>query len=311
MPLSLATLRAVATETVQEISDDDVPSMSAAVAYYTVFSLPPLLAILVGIAGWVFGAETVVEWLMGQVGSLVGTDGSAAIRSMIENASSPGTSVGGKVIGVVALLLGASGAFGQLQKALNRAWDVAPEASGGIVAMMTKRLLSFGMVLTIVFFLLVSLAVSTALTVVGGAAESGVGAGLAGPVMHVVNLAVSLAVITGLFGALFRYVPDVDVPWGDVWVGAFVTAVLFTLGKTAIGIYLGTANPGSAFGAAGSLIVVLVWIYYSSLILLVGAEFTEVWASHTKREPAAEPAEAVHPVALPREPARYSGRTES
>ncbi len=304
--------KTVVLTTGREVFDDDVPSLSAAIAYYTVFSLPPLLAILVGVAGLVFGVDKVVEAITGQMGSLLGPEGARAIRAMIENASTPSAGIGGKLVGVVALLFGASGAFGQLQKALNRAWEVQDQEEGGIRAVIFKRLLSFGMVLTIAFFLLVSLAVSTVLAAAGTVAAQGVGEGVAGSVMEVANVAVSLGVITLLFAVLFRYLPDVDIPWRDVWMGAFVTAVLFTLGKTLIGVYLGTANPGSAFGAAGSLALILVWIYYSALIVLAGAEFTQAWAAHDRsvETTVGETAE-VHPAALPREPAPYSGASES
>lgn len=307
-------LKAATVNAGREVIDDDVTSLSAAIAYYTVFSLPPLLAILVGVAGAIFGVDRVVEAITGQIGSLVGPEGARAVRTMIENASTPGSGVGGKIVGVVALLFGASGAFGQLQKALNRAWEVEDQGAGGIKGVVLKRLLSFGMVLTIAFLLLVSLAVSTVLTVLGDAAAEGVGSGVVGTLMQVANVLVSLAVITLLFAVLFRYLPDIEIPWSDVWVGAFATAVLFTLGKTLIGIYLGTADPGSAFGAAGSLALILVWIYYSALILLVGAEFTQAWAQydHEFRPETTVGEEAeVHPAAKQRDPAPYSGTTEA
>ncbi len=311
MDLSWTRIKTATLTTGREIVDDDVPSLSAAIAYYTVFSLPPLLAILVGVAGAVFGVERVVESITSQMGGLLGPEGAQAIRTMIENASTPGAGIGGKVVGVGALLFGASGAFGQLQKALNRAWDVEEAQGGGLKGVILKRLLSFGMVLTIAFFLLVSLAVSAVLSAVGDVAAQGVGEGVVGGVMQVVNVVVSLGVISLLFAVLFRYIPDTDVPWRDVWVGSFVTALLFTLGKTLIGLYLGTADPGSAFGAAGSLALVLVWIYYSALIVLAGAEFTQVWASYDRVEATVGETAEVHPAALPREPAPYSGSESS
>ena len=167
------------------------------------------------------------------------------------------------------------------------------------------------MVLTIAFFLLVSLTVSTVLSAIGDVAAAGVGTGVVGTVMQVMNVIVGLTVITVLFALLFRYIPDVDIAWRNVWMGAFVTSILFSIGKTAIGVYLGTADPGSAFGAAGSLVLVLIWIYYSALIVLVGAEFTQVWSSQAGLGSAAGGGSGVHPTALPRDPAPYSGTAES
>ena len=213
-------------------------------------------------------------------------------------------------------MFGATGAFGQLQKALNRAWEVEDASEGGgIKDLIFKRLLSFGMVLTIAFFLLVSLAVSGVLAALGDAASSVAGDGAVGVGVQILNLVVGLVVTGGLFAVLFKVLPDAEIAWRDAAVGGAVTAVLFTLGKTAIGIYLGTADPGSAFGAAGSLALLLIWIYYSALIVLVGAEFTQAWAERAgggiePEAPDATPTVGgadsdVHPTALPRDPAPY------
>ncbi len=273
-------VKSLVVTTFKELSDDDVPTLAAAIAYYTVFSLPPLLVILVAVAGAVFGPQEVADAITAQVGSAVGDEGKQAVQTMIENASGLGSGIGGKLAGLAALLFGATGAFAQLQKALDRAWEVEESTDGGgIKAVLLKRLLSFGMVLTIAFFLLVSMVVSGALSYVGDAAASVAGDGVAGAGVQVLNFVVSLGVTAGLFAVLFKYLPDAEVAWRDVAVGAAVTAVLFTIGKTAIGVYLGTADPGSAFGAAGSLALLLVWIYYSALIVLVGAEFTQAWAA--------------------------------
>ncbi len=269
----------LAKQTGREVIDDNCLSMSAAIAYYALLSLPPLLAILVGVVGAVFGAETVQEQVTGQVGGLVGPDGAAAIRTMIENASDlGGGSLLGKLLGLLALLFGATGAFAQLQESLNRAWEVQPDPeAGGLKNFIVKRVLSFGMVLTIAFLLLVSLAVSAALTALFGVIEGAIGP--AGAVLaRLGELVVSLGLFTVLFAAIFRVLPDAEVAWRDVWAGAAVTAVLFVVGKFLIGFYLGQSNPGEAFGAAGSVVVLLVWIYYTALILLVGAEFTQQWA---------------------------------
>ena len=277
MALSLSSVRSLLVTTGKEVVEDDVPSLAAAIAYYTVFSLPPLLVVIVAVAGAVFGPERVQEALMGQVGGLVGPEGRGAVEAMIANASDMGSGLGAKLAGLAALLFGASGAFGELQKALNRAWEVEP-VGGGIRAFLVKRLLSFGLVLTIAFLLLVSLAVSAALAAVGSAASAVATDTVAGPLVQIGNVVLSLAVVAALFGLMFKVLPDAEIAWRDALVGGAVTAVLFTVGKTLIGLYLGTADPGSAFGAAGSLALILVWIYYSALILLAGAEFTQVWA---------------------------------
>ena len=300
------TTKTLAVATVKDVLDDDVPSLSAAIAYYTIFSLPPLLVVIVGVAGAVFGAEQVERAISGQMGDLIGPSAGDAIRGMIENASDVGSGVGSKVAGIAALLFGATGAFAQLQKALNRAWEVEEAEGGGLVGVLLKRVLSFGMVLTIAFFLLVSLVVSAALTAVGDVASEVVGGGVTGTLLHIANVVVGLVVVGALFTVLFRALPDAEVAWKDAAVGGLVTAVLFTVGKTLIGLYLGTADPGSAFGAAGSLALILIWIYYSALIVLVGAEFTQQWAMRLGEGIEREGEDGdVHPVAKPRDPAPY------
>ena len=327
--MSTPSIKGLAVATFREVADDDVSSLAAAIAYYTVFSLPPLLVLLVSIAGAALGPARVAEVLASQAGSAIGPGAADAVRSMIENAGATGSGALGKVLGVLALLFGATGAFSQLQKALNRAWEVeAVSDGGGLVSVLLKRVLSFGMVLTIAFLLLVSLAVSAALAAVGGAAAEVAGEGAVSGLVRVLNAVVSFGVVAALFAVLFKYLPDAEIAWRDVGVGAAATALLFTVGKGAIGLYLGQADPGSAFGAAGSLALLLVWIYYSALIVLVGAEFTQVWARREgrgiqpeapgsgtmgARPPASEEPEVtvggtgaeVHPLAEPRDPAPY------
>jgi membrane protein len=210
----------------------------------------------------------------------MGPTATEQIRNILEQAQAPGSGSGvTAVLSVLALLLGATGAFGQLQAALNRSWEVAPDPDkGGIKQFLLKRVFSFGMILSVAFLLLVSLVLSAALTAFGGALGSMLPDGVSATLLQVVNQLVSLVVIAVLFAALFKVLPDARVAWRDVWVGGAVTALLFVLGKFLIGLYLGRSNPGQAFGAAGSLAVLLVWIYYSSMILLLGAEFTQLWA---------------------------------
>ena len=317
MPFSPRAAWALVKDTVSEIGDDDVASLSAAIAYYTIFSLPPLLVILVAVAGVWFGPDQVQEALTGQVGGLAGEGAAREIRTMIENAGDVGEGTAGKLVGGFLLFVGASGAFGQLQKALNRAWDVRPAPGGGIRQLVFKRLLSFGMVLTIAFLLLVSLALSAALSALGDQVDGLLPGGVPAAVWQLADTAVSVGIITLLFAALFVLLPDAKVAWRDVWLGAGVTALLFTLGKWAIGFYLGRSDPGSAFGAAGSLALLLVWIYYTALILLAGAEFTQVWACRfgTRIVPEkgavragrkrSAPDPEIHPLARPRDPEPY------
>jgi membrane protein len=264
---------------VRDFVDDDCMTRAAALSYYTVFSLPPLLILILLLASTLLDPNDVRGGLETQIEALMGPAGGEQVRTMLTHAERPGGGSLPTLMGIVALLFGATGAFTQLQSALNRAWEVEPDPhQGGLKNFFLKRLLSFGMILTIAFLLLVSLAVSAALTAFGGALESFLPEGLSTPLMQVVNLALSLAVITALFAAIFKVLPDATVAWRDVWMGAAVTATLFTVGKFLIGLYLGKSNPGEAYGAAGSLALLLLWIYYSSIILLFGAEFTQAWA---------------------------------
>ena len=264
-----------------DVVDDDCPAMSAAIAYYTVFSLPPLLVILVALAGLIFGPEAVTDAIVEQVRSSVGEGTGEEIRTMIEQAGGAfGGSWFAKLGGLVALLFGATGAFAQLQQSLNRAWEVEPDPEqGGLKAMIFKRILSLGMVVTIAFFLLVSLVLSAAIAAVGTLIDGMAISGWMEFGLQLASFVVSLGIITALFAAMFKVLPDAEVAWKDVWQGAFFTALLFTVGKTLIGIYLAKSDPGSSFGAAGSLVLLLVWIQYSALIVLIGAEFTQLWAT--------------------------------
>lgn len=278
---AFSTAKSLTTDTVSEVLEDDVPSMAASIAYFSVLSLPPLLAVLVGLAGVAFGDDTARQALTGELGDLLGEDSGEQLATMLESArDAAGGSLLGQVVGIAALLFGATGAFGQLQQSLNRAWSVEPDPEkSGVKQFVSKRLLSLGMVLTIAFLMAVSLLASAVIQIL--AAELGQIVGGAGWVaIRVANIALPLALFTLLFAAIFKVLPDAEISWRDVWVGAAVTSVLFILGKFAIGFYLGAADVGEAFGAAGSLVVILIWIYYTALLVLVGAEFTQVWARH-------------------------------
>ena len=262
-------------KTFKDFNEDECPMLAAALAYYTVFALPPLLILLIMVAGAVWDPADVERALETQFAGLVGSDAGRAVREMIRQGEKAGErGVVATILGTVALLFGATGAFIQLQNALNRAWEVKPDPRrGGIRNFIGKRLLSLGMVLGIAFLLVVSLAMSAAVSAVGSSLTF-----IPEPALHAVNLVLSLVIFTLLFAALFKVLPDAEIEWRHVWVGAAVTTVLFVLGKFLIGLYLGRSEPGSAFGAASALAVILVWVYYAGMILLFGAEFTQAWA---------------------------------
>jgi membrane protein len=264
----------------KDFIDDDCPTQAAALSYYTTFSLPPLLVMILLILRAVVDPRDVQGQIELQLGSLMGPTATEQIRTILRQVHQPGS--GGlipTVLSIVALIFGATGAFGQLQASLNGAWGVAPDPQkGGLKAFLLKRVFSFGMILSVAFLLLVSLVVSAALTAFGSALGGMLPAGVSATLLQVLNQVISFVVIAALFAAMFKVLPDARVAWRDVWVGAAVTALLFVVGKFVIGLYLGRSNPGQAFGAAASLAVLLLWIYYSSMILLLGAEFTQTWA---------------------------------
>lgn len=267
----------------RDFSEDECSVRAAALAYYTVFALPPLLILLTIVVGIFWDPVEVQRSLESQFSTLVGRDGASAIREMLAHAKAPGTGPVASILGVLALLFGAIGAFMQLQGALNKAWEVKPDPKkGGVRQFIAKRLLSAGMVLAVAFLLMVSLAVSAVLSALGAKM-----AFVPEPALQAVDLTLSLAVITVMFAAIFRFLPDAEIDWRDVWVGALFTSMLFVLGKFAIGYYLGRSAPGDAFGAASALAVILVWIYYAGMIVLLGAEFTQAWAERrgARKEP--------------------------
>ncbi len=252
--------------------------MGAALAFYTIVSLAPLVILVISIVAMVFGQTSAQEQLIGQVRNMVGRQGAEAVQGLIEQARQPASSSLAAIFGVVTLLVGASGVFGELRCALNRIWNVTPRIENGIWGEVRQRFFSFGLVLAVGFLLLVSLVAGAALA----AAGKFFGGMLPLPefLLGAINFVVSLAGTVVLFALMFRYVPEARIRWSKVWLGAVVTGVLFTIGKFLIGLYLGKAGVGSAYGAAGSLVVVLVWVYYSAMIFLFGAEFTNVLARH-------------------------------
>jgi membrane protein len=256
--------------------NDNVPRMGAALAYYTLFSLAPILIVAIAVAGLAFGPEAVRGEIVGQIEGLVGRDGAQAVQAMLEGAGKPSSSILATIIGVITFFLGATGAFLELQTALDAIWRVKPKVRGSFIRdLVLQRLISFGLVVGVGFLLLTSLLVSAGLAALDkymGHAYPGVAV-----LLQAVNVVVSLGVITLLFAMIYKVLPDVKLAWSDVWVGALVTAGLFTIGKFLIGLYLGTSSLASTYGAAGSVLVVLVWVYYSSQLILLGAEFTRAY----------------------------------
>ena len=256
---------------------DNTLRLAASLAFYTIFSFAPLLVIVAGIAGLVFDSQAAIEQLVAQIQGLVGADGGAIVRGILEGVGSEEGGGMATAVGAFTLILGSTAVFGELQAALNQIWDVKTEVRRGVFgSLVRERLLSFGVVIGIGFLLLVSLVASAALA----AAQEWMAASMPflGGLWQTLNVLLSFALTTALFVLMYKLLPDVKLPWRDVLVGAVVTAVLFTIGKILIGLYLGRASVGSYYGAAGSFVVLLVWVYYSALVCFYGAELTHIYA---------------------------------
>src|SRR5215207_779348 len=268
--------------TYQGWKEDKASRLSAALAYYTIFSLAPLLIIIIAITGLFWQREVVQSQVMSQMEGLVGAEGRTFISDLLTSTSSPAKGIAATIIGIITLLFGALGVFNELHNALNTIWEVEEEETKGFLASIKKvifsRLLSFTMILGIGFLLLVSLVISAGLSAVQETIGNAIP--VSEILLQLVNLVISIGAITVLFALIFKFLPDAQIAWRDVWLGAFVTAVLFSLGKLLIGLYLGNSAVASSFGAAGSLVLLLVWIYYSAQILFFGAEFTQVYANN-------------------------------
>lgn len=271
------TLVRVFRQSLQAWWDDNALRLGASLSFYTLFAIAPVLLVAIAIAGLVFGPEAVRGELVGQMDDLVGRDGAQAVEALLDGASKRQSGIFATVVGGITFLLAATGAFLELQAALNAIWRVAPNPSVNLRAYATDRLRSFGIVVAIGFLLLVSLVISAALAAAHGWLDR---RAPGWPVLlQALNVAVSFFVTTALFALLFRFLPDVKLKWRDVATGSIVTAVLFTVGKHLIGLYLGQSTTASSYGAAGSVILLLLWVYYSSQILLFGAEFTRIYSA--------------------------------
>lgn len=281
----MAKIVSLIKETIREFSEKSVARLGASLAYYTVFSIAPTLVIAIAVAGLLFGEEAARGEVSRQLADLIGAQGAQAVETAIEKSASPGTGILATIIGVFTLILGASAAFAELKQALNIMWEVEAPPTSGIWGMLRARLLSFAMVLVVGFLLVVSLVASAAITAVSTWVDR------IWPstevVMRAVNGGLSFIVLTVLFALIYKLLPDTKLEWRDTWLGAAVTSLLFGVGKLLIGLYIGHSSVASTYGAAGSLVVLLVWVYYSAQILLLGATFTYVFAhQHGSRCPA-------------------------
>jgi membrane protein len=266
----------VTKATAKDWVDDDAATLAAALAYYALLSLAPLLVISVGIAGWFLGADAARGKVAGELGGIVGGEAAHGIQAVVASADEPKRGIVGAVVGVVTLFLGASGVFGQLQTSLNTIWEVKPKPDRGLMGQLKDRFFSFTMVLGVAFLLLVSLVLSAVLSSFGTFLADTLPGGAW--LWQLINFTVSFGVVTLLFALIFKVIPDAKIAWRDVWLGAAVTAVLFTIGKQLLGLYIGKAAVGSSYGAAGSIVALVVWVYYAAQILFVGAEFTQAQA---------------------------------
>ncbi|MBV8689719.1 MAG: YihY/virulence factor BrkB family protein [Candidatus Eremiobacteraeota bacterium] len=262
--------------TFQQWGEHKSPRLAAALAYYTVFAIAPLLIIVIAIAGLVFGHDAAARQILGQIGTLTGHGTQSQLSSMISAASRPKTGIIASILGVITLILAASGVVLQLQDALDVIWDVEEQKSGGLWQTIRTRLLSIGMLMGLAFLLIVSLAVSAGLSAINTYTNALLPA--LAYLMQFVNVLFDIVILSLLFAIIYKYLPKAEVSWKDVRVGAVITAALFIIGQFLITLYLGKLNASSPYGDAGALIILLLWVYYSAQLLLFGAEFTNVWA---------------------------------
>lgn len=258
-------------------SEDKVPKLSASLAYYTVFSLGPLLIVILYLCSIFFGRDAVEGSIYEQMQSFVGNEAALQIQEMIKNASLSGESTVAATVGIITLLIGATTVFAEIQDSINMIWGLKRKPSAGWWVLVKTRLLSFGVIGSLGFLLLVSLGVTAIVESISDRLVRRF-PGIAVPAFYIINLIITIGVVTTLFAVIFKVLPDAKIKWKDVWAGAIVTAILFMLGKFAITFYISKSNIASTYGTAGSLVVLLVWVYYSSFILYFGAEFTKAWA---------------------------------
>jgi len=252
---------------------------SAVIAYYAIFSMPGLLVVIVSVAGYFFGQDAVNGQIAAQISSTMGADTAQQIQDIIAKGTESKNSLWATIIGVITILVGATGVFAQFQKSINTIWEVkADESKSGILSLLKVRLFSFGLIISIAFILIASLVISATLSAFGTWLSNHFSESLL-IVLQAVNFILSLSILAVLFALMFKFFPDAKIKWRHVWIGSFVTALLFEIGKFALGLYFGTTDPGSGYGAAGSIILILLWVSYSSMIVFYGAEFTHAYAN--------------------------------
>lgn len=281
----------------QEFGDDNASRLAAALAYYAAFSVAPLLLVIIALVGffWQTGEADVQARLMDELGEAIGTEGAAAIQTMLEASTQAGGGLIATIAGVGGLIWGATRIFAQLQGALNDIWDVRPNPDRGVMNFISTRILSFGMVLVMGLLLLIAFVMSAIVTAAGDMISEHLP--YSSLMIQVVNHGLSLAIIAVLFAAIYKYLPDVEIAWRDVWVGAVITAVLFNLGKYGISVYLSTTSTASMYGAAGSFVLLLLWVYFAAIIFFLGAEITQVYARRYGHKIEASPhAHRIHPI---------------
>jgi membrane protein len=280
LPMSIQEWVSLGKKTVYSWLGDRAPTMGAAIAYYTVFSLAPMLVMVIAVAGLAFGQKAAEGALFGELADLVGPESAGAVQAMLRSASSTGSGIIATAVGIGTLIIAATAVFGELQSALNVIWKAPATASPGVWYLVKSRLLSLSIILVIGFLLLVSLVISAALAAFSDYLDR-ILPGFS-VILRVVHLTLSFGFTTVFFAMMFKILPDTPVDWQDVWLGAAVTAGLFTVGKYLISLYIGSSNMASTYGAAGALIIVFVWVYYSAQILLLGAEFAKAYGDQRR-----------------------------
>lgn len=258
-------------------NDKDPWRESAIIAYYAIFSLPGLLLVIITLAGYFFGEDKISGHINQEIADAMGQETSKQVQVVVDRAYNEDQSLFMTIVGIATILFGATGVFFQFQKSLNFIWDVKPDANSGIWQVIKARLFSFGLIITIAFLLLISLVITSLLSALGNFIEGSMPDFIM-PVFYILNFLFSFIIITFLFAIMFKYLPDATIRWRTVWIGSVLTAFLFVVGKTALGIYFGQADPGSGYGAAGSIIIILLWTSYSSMIVFFGAEFTRAYS---------------------------------
>lgn len=295
MQIQLKDLGKLFKTTFKEWNQKDPFRQSAVIAYYSIFSIPGLLVLIIAIAGYFFDKDAVNQNILAQISSTMGADTAAQVGEILTKASQSKATILGSIIGIIILLVGATGVFVELQKTLNIIWEVKTVPQKGILPILKARFFSFGLILAIAFLFLISLVVSTALAAMGDWITGDI-AGLMVTIFNILNFIFSLAVISILFALMFKFLPDAKIQWKHVWFGSLVTGLLFTMGKTALAFYFGKAQPASVYGAAGSIILILLWVSYSSMIMFFGAEFTATYAKmYSGKVPPSEIAKADTP----------------